>query len=84
MSWVRFGPSTALPRSGTTPNQGAKLEDPQDLHCEYRAARPPPGEPLATSPDDVQLRRDVPEGGQLRRLEFQGDQRLDCGWIGVE
>jgi hypothetical protein len=51
---------------------------------EYRAARPAPGEPLATTADDVQLRRDVPEGRQLGRLKFQGNQRLDRRRVSVE
>jgi hypothetical protein len=53
-------------------------------HREYRATRPAAGEPvLATSTDDVQLRRDVPEGRHLRRLELQGNQRLDRRRVGI-
>jgi hypothetical protein len=84
MSRVHLGPSTALPRSGPTPNLDTKLEAPKDLHSQYRAARPAAGEPLATSSDDMQLRRNAPEGWQLRCLEFQGDQGLDGGRVGVE
>jgi hypothetical protein len=50
----------------------------------YRPARAIAGEASATSPDDMQLRRDVPEGRQLGRLEFQGNQRLDGGWVSIQ
>jgi hypothetical protein len=54
------------------------------MTLQYRPMSAQSGEPLAALADDVQLGGDLAERRNLRRLELQGNQRLDRTRVGVE